>query len=67
MISGQENGLYDAMNKGNRGIKAATGGIIGILNSDDVYANEFIMENVVNTILENNVDSCYGKLFYSQI
>ncbi len=67
MISGQENGLYDAMNKGNRDIKAATGGIIGILNSDDVYANEFIMENVVNTILENNVDSCYGKLFYSQI
>lgn len=64
IISEPDNGIYDAMNKG---LKFATGDIVGILNSDDFYANEFIMENVVNTILENNVDSCYGKLFYNQI
>ncbi len=63
-LSEPDKGIYDGLNKG---IRLATGDIVGILNSDDVYANEFIMENVVNTILENNVDSCYGKLFYNQI
>ncbi len=64
LVSEQDRGIYDAMNKG---LRLATGDIIGILNSDDIYVDEFIMENVVNTILENNVDSCYGKLFYNQI
>ena len=36
LISEKDNGLYDAMNKG---IKLATGNVIGILNSDDMYNN----------------------------
>ena len=33
-ISEKDDGIYDAMNKG---IRAATGDVIGILNSDDFY------------------------------
>ena len=36
-ISEPDNGLYDAMNKG---LKLASGGVIGILNSDDIYDNK---------------------------
>ena len=39
--------IYDAMNKG---IQVATGEIIGILNSDDVYKNENIIENIFKEI-----------------
>lgn len=60
-VSEQDNGIYDAMNKG---IKAATGDIIGILNSDDVYADEFVVKNVLRSLSQNNVFTCYGDLAY---
>lgn len=60
-ISEPDNGIYDAMNKG---IKLATGEIIGFLNSDDFYANDSVVETVVNTMEEKCIDSCYGDLVY---
>lgn len=60
-VSEPDNGIYDAMNKG---IRAATGDIVGILNSDDMYADEFVIENVVKCLSVNNVDTCYGDLVY---
>ncbi len=59
IISEPDNGIYDAMNKG---IKYASGDIIGILNSDDFYNNDAIIENIVKVFTEKRVDSVYGNL-----
>ena len=61
LLSESDNGIYDAMNKG---LRMATGDIIGILNSDDMYADNSTIASVVRAITENNVDSCYGDLVY---
>lgn len=58
-ISEPDNGLYDAMNKG---IQLATGEIIGILNSDDFYANHQVIEKVMEIIQEKGVSTVYGDL-----
>jgi glycosyltransferase len=59
--SGKDEGIYDAMNKG---IAMATGDIIGILNSDDVYENEKVIEQVVQVFDSQPVDTVYGDLVY---
>ncbi len=60
-ISEPDKGLYDAMNKG---ITLATGDIIGILNSDDFYASNIILEEVINEFKDKSLDSVYGDLIY---
>ncbi|MCB0648953.1 MAG: glycosyltransferase [Saprospiraceae bacterium] len=59
ILSGKDNGIYDAMNKG---IDAANGDIIGILNSDDFYASSKIIEQVVGVFNQYGVDTVYGDL-----
>ena len=61
VISEPDNGLYDAMNKG---IQVASGAVIGILNADDVYANEHVIQSIANTFLSNDCDATYGDLVY---
>ena len=63
LISEPDKGIYDAMNKG---ILRASGDIIGILNSDDFYAENDIISIVVKTFKEQNVDSVYADLEYVQ-
>jgi len=60
-VSEPDKGLYDAMNKG---IKLATGDVIGILNSDDFYIDEFVIEKVVKVFEEKDVDSLFADLVY---
>lgn len=50
VICENDKGIYDAINKG---IKIATGDIVGILNSDDVFFDEFVIERIVNEFLGN--------------
>ncbi|UFH33327.1 glycosyltransferase [Chryseobacterium sp. C-71] len=61
-ISEPDNGLYDAMNKG---IKLATGDIIGILNSDDLFCDCDAISKVM-TIFNNDkkLDSVYADIYY---
>jgi len=61
IISEPDEGIYYAMNKG---ISLATGDVIGILNSDDTYADNEIIEKVVEKMEETGTDSLYGDLNY---
>jgi len=62
LVSEQDNGLYDAMNKG---IKLATGDIIGFINSDDLFCDPDALTKVVKVFETNkNLDSVYADLFY---
>lgn len=58
-ISESDEGLYDAMNKG---IKLASGDVIGILNSDDTFYKENVLEEVVNFMLENDLEASTGNI-----
>lgn len=60
-ISEPDEGIYDALNKG---IALATGSVVGILNSDDLYANDRVLENVAESMKDPSVDYCYGDLVY---
>ena len=59
IVSEPDKGIYDAMNKG---IQNATGDIIGILNSDDIYANNKVVSRIVEAI--GDKDSIYADLVY---
>jgi len=59
--SGPDKGIYDAMNKG---LRIATGDYVGILNSDDVYADYDILSKVITAMDTHQVDSVYGDLVY---
>ena len=48
----------------NKGINYATGDVIGILNSDDLFNSENIIRNVVKSFNDNNVDALFGDLVY---
>lgn len=49
-VSEKDDGLYDGMNKG---IKIATGDIVGIINSDDFYHRNDIIQFIANSFIEN--------------
>ena len=61
VISEPDKGIYDALNKG---IRLASGDVIGLLHGDDFYAQDKVLESVVKVFEEQNVDSCYGDLLY---
>lgn len=45
LVSEPDEGIYDAMNKG---VSLATGDVVGILNSDDFYAHDQVLSQVLN-------------------
>ena len=61
-ISEKDKGIYDAMNKG---VKIATGDIVGILNSDDFYSGDNVLSKI-NQVFESDdqIDAVYGDLVY---
>lgn len=61
IISEPDKGVYDAFNKG---LKLATGDIIGFLNADDVFFNENSVQEIAKAFSENKSDIVYGNLDY---
>ena len=51
IVSEKDKGLYDALNKG---IAHATGDIIGMLHSDDLYANPSVISKIVKKFQEDS-------------
>ena len=62
IVSEPDKGIYDAMNKG---IKAATGDVVGILNSDDFFASDDVIEKIVDRFgNDKDVEAVYSNLYY---
>jgi len=61
VISEPDKGIYDGMNKG---IRAATGDVVGFINSDDFYPSSDVISNIMGVFSDNSVDACYGDLCY---
>jgi len=61
-VSESDQGLYDAMNKA---IKMATGDVIGLINSDDLFCDKDAVKKVVSVFeTQPDLDSVYADLYY---
>lgn len=61
IVSEPDRSEYDAMNKG---LALADGDIVGVLNADDFYAHDKVLEKVLSIFLDPEVGACYGDLVY---
>ena len=61
IISEPDNGVYDAFNKG---LKLATGNVVGFLNADDIFYDYNSVKEIVDAFSKNNTDIVYGNLDY---
>nr|ELR5079723.1 glycosyltransferase [Providencia rettgeri] len=61
IISEPDKGIYDALNKG---IMASTGDIVGFLHSDDIFAYPNAIEDLVNTLVNDESQAIYADLEY---
>jgi glycosyltransferase involved in cell wall biosynthesis len=61
LVSEPDHGIYDAMNKG---LRLATGDIVGLLNADDLYQNTQVFCRVARVFENPIVEVCYGDLVY---
>ena len=60
-VSEPDKGIYDALNKG---LKMASGEIVGFLHSDDSFANDRILQNIIDVFDMQPIDFLYGDLEY---
>lgn len=62
IISSRDKGIYDAMNQG---FQAATGDVLMLINSDDLFARADAVELAVKAFEEHpEVDGVYADLYY---
>ncbi len=61
VVSEPDESIYDAMNKG---LKLASGDVIGILNADDFYPSDDTLVKVLSVFDDPDIEACYGDLVY---
>ncbi len=62
VVSEKDKGLYDALNKG---IKLATGDVIGMLHSDDIYTNNQVISKIAQQFaIDPDVEAVYADLVF---
>ncbi len=62
IVSEKDKGLYDALNKG---VNSASGDIIGMLHSDDLYASNHVISDIVKTFESKpDADGVYADLVF---
>lgn len=60
-LSEQDKGIYDAMNKG---IRMASGEVVGLLNSDDYFTAHDVVEKLAAAFDDSDVDAVYGDIHF---
>ena len=60
-ISEHDCGYAEAMNKG---LRMATGDVVGFLHADDIYATDKVITQVAKVFEERDVDCLWGDLVY---
>lgn len=61
LICEPDRGVYDALNKG---IRAASGDVVGFMHADDEFASDHALEHVVQAFADPRVEAVYGDLVY---
>lgn len=61
LVSEPDCGIYDALNKG---LVKATGEVIGLLHSDDFFADNQVLADVAKAFNDPAIDAVYGDLQY---
>jgi glycosyltransferase involved in cell wall biosynthesis len=61
LISEPDGGIYDALNKG---LGLATGDVVGVMHSDDFFADDRVLADVAEAFGDPTIDAVYGDLEY---
>jgi len=61
LMTGRDKGIYDGLNKG---VRAATGDIVGFVHSDDLFAYTDAVADVVAAFAMEDIDAVYADVEY---
>lgn len=63
-VSERDHGIYDAMNKG---LRIATGDVVGLLNSDDFFSSPEVLSRINGEFTGNDIDAVYGDIHFVEV
>ena len=61
IVSEPDDGLYDAINKG---IRISTGDVVGILNSDDFFPDNGVVQKIAAAFDDGKTDAVFGDIAF---